>query len=217
MTDPHAGARLWRSLREEVARAVVGGEEPLRLLTVALLAEGHALIEDVPGVGKTLLARAFARAPGPRLRPGAGHPRPAPVGRHRLERAGRWLLPIHSRTDLHERAAGRRDQPRHAAHPVGTARGDAGAPGQRRWRDAPDSGALPGAGHPEPDRARGDVRAAGGAAGPIPRPHRPGLPGRGRRTRDRAALPRRRRAARGAERGHGARRAAGASATRRAG
>ena len=64
MSDPHAGARLWRSLREEVARAVVGGEGPLRLLTVALLAEGHALIEDVPGVGKTLLARAFARALG---------------------------------------------------------------------------------------------------------------------------------------------------------
>jgi MoxR-like ATPase len=64
MTDPHAGAKLWRTLRDEVARAVVGGEEPLRLLTVALLAEGHALIEDVPGVGKTLLARAMARALG---------------------------------------------------------------------------------------------------------------------------------------------------------
>jgi MoxR-like ATPase len=64
MTDPHAGARLWRSLREEVARAVVGGEEPLRLLAVALLAEGHALIEDVPGVGKTMLARALARSTG---------------------------------------------------------------------------------------------------------------------------------------------------------
>ena len=64
MTDPLGGARFWRSLRGEVARAVVGAEEPLRLLTVALLAEGHALIEDVPGVGKTLLARAFARALG---------------------------------------------------------------------------------------------------------------------------------------------------------
>jgi MoxR-like ATPase len=64
MTDPHAGARLWRSLREEVAPAVIGAEQPLRLLTVALLAEGHALLEDVPGVGKTLLARAFARALG---------------------------------------------------------------------------------------------------------------------------------------------------------
>jgi MoxR-like ATPase len=56
------GARAWRTLRAAVAEAVVGGDEPLRLLAVALLAEGHALIEDVPGVGKTLLARAFARA-----------------------------------------------------------------------------------------------------------------------------------------------------------
>jgi MoxR-like ATPase len=64
MTDPHAGERLWQGLRTEVARAVVGAEEPLRLLAVTLLAEGHALIEDVPGVGKTLLARAFSRALG---------------------------------------------------------------------------------------------------------------------------------------------------------
>jgi MoxR-like ATPase len=64
MTDPHDGARLWSALREAVGRAVVGGDEPLRLLTIALLAEGHALLEDVPGVGKTLLAHAFARALG---------------------------------------------------------------------------------------------------------------------------------------------------------
>ena len=62
--DPHAGARLWASLREAVSHAVVGGEAPLRLLTIALLGEGHALLEDVPGVGKTLLARAFSRALG---------------------------------------------------------------------------------------------------------------------------------------------------------
>ena len=64
MSDPHAGARLWRSLRDEVAGAVIGAEGPLRLMTIALLAEGHALLEDVPGVGKTLAARAFARALG---------------------------------------------------------------------------------------------------------------------------------------------------------
>ena len=58
------GARAFRALREAVAIAVVGADEPLRLLAVALLADGHALIEDVPGVGKTLLARAFARALG---------------------------------------------------------------------------------------------------------------------------------------------------------
>ena len=61
---PADGARAFRALHEATASAVVGAEEPLRLLTIALLAEGHALIEDVPGIGKTLLARAFARALG---------------------------------------------------------------------------------------------------------------------------------------------------------
>jgi MoxR-like ATPase len=47
-----------------VGRAVVGGEEPLRLALIALLADGHVLVEDVPGTGKTLLARAIGRALG---------------------------------------------------------------------------------------------------------------------------------------------------------
>jgi len=62
LTDPNAGARLWTALSASVARAVVGADEPLRLLAIALLADGHALLEDVPGVGKTLLARAFSRS-----------------------------------------------------------------------------------------------------------------------------------------------------------
>ena len=55
---------FWARLRTAVAEAVVGQDHALRLLAVALLAEGHALIEDVPGVGKTLLAHAFSRALG---------------------------------------------------------------------------------------------------------------------------------------------------------
>jgi MoxR-like ATPase len=43
---------------------MVGAHEPLRLLTAALLVSGHVLVEDVPGVGKTLLAKAFARSLG---------------------------------------------------------------------------------------------------------------------------------------------------------
>jgi MoxR-like ATPase len=58
----HAGKRLWDDLRREVGKAVVGIDEPLRLVLVALLADGHVLVEDVPGTGKTLLARAVARA-----------------------------------------------------------------------------------------------------------------------------------------------------------
>jgi MoxR-like ATPase len=48
---------------DEVATAVVGAEPALELLLIAL-AVVHALIEDVPGVGKTFLARAFSRALG---------------------------------------------------------------------------------------------------------------------------------------------------------
>src|SRR3954447_1406256 len=58
------GRRFWSDLRESVGRAVVVDDKPLRLLVVALLAHGHALVEDVPGVGKTLLTRAFSRALG---------------------------------------------------------------------------------------------------------------------------------------------------------
>ena len=47
-------------LLENVGSVVLGKPAPIRLAVVALLAEGHALIEDVPGVGKTLLARAIA-------------------------------------------------------------------------------------------------------------------------------------------------------------
>jgi MoxR-like ATPase len=56
--------RLWGRLGESVGSAMVGAHEPLRLLTAALLVNGHVLVEDVPGVGKTLLAKSFARSLG---------------------------------------------------------------------------------------------------------------------------------------------------------
>src|SRR5512135_2210290 len=41
------GERFWRALRAAVGTAVVVGDDPLRLLAIALLAHGHALVEDV--------------------------------------------------------------------------------------------------------------------------------------------------------------------------
>jgi len=63
-STPLDGERFWRAVRDSVLQAVVVDEQAIRLLLVAVLAHGHALIEDVPGVGKTLLARAFSRALG---------------------------------------------------------------------------------------------------------------------------------------------------------
>ena len=49
---------------ENVSKVIVGKENVIRLMFVALLCEGHVLIEDIPGVGKTTLARAVAKSIG---------------------------------------------------------------------------------------------------------------------------------------------------------
>jgi MoxR-like ATPase len=55
------GARF-HDVEGNVERALRGKREEIRLALVALVAEGHLLIEDVPGVGKTMLAKAIARS-----------------------------------------------------------------------------------------------------------------------------------------------------------
>ncbi len=49
---------------ESIGRVIVGRDEVVELALVALLADGHILIEDVPGIGKTTLAKAIARSVG---------------------------------------------------------------------------------------------------------------------------------------------------------
>ncbi|WP_009633811.1 AAA family ATPase [Synechocystis sp. PCC 7509] len=54
--------QLLDTLTENLGRTIVGKSEAIRLVLVALLSGGHVLLEDVPGVGKTLLAKSLARS-----------------------------------------------------------------------------------------------------------------------------------------------------------
>ena len=60
--DLARAAELLQTLRTEVGKAVVGQQEAVDQTLIALVACGHVLIEGVPGLGKTLLARALAKA-----------------------------------------------------------------------------------------------------------------------------------------------------------
>src|SRR3989442_15330632 len=53
-----------RSIRQNVGRVIIGKEEVIDLLMAALLCEGHVLFEDVPGIGKTTLAKTLAKSLG---------------------------------------------------------------------------------------------------------------------------------------------------------
>ena len=72
MTDPSTGptldvgrtAQLATEVLDEVCRAVVGKREQLSLILCGVLAGGHVLLEDLPGLGKTLAARSFAQTLG---------------------------------------------------------------------------------------------------------------------------------------------------------
>ena len=57
-------SRAAAAIRENVGRVIVGKAATIDLLLVAVLSEGHALIEDVPGLGKTVMAKALARSLG---------------------------------------------------------------------------------------------------------------------------------------------------------
>ncbi|MCO6042247.1 AAA family ATPase [Thermococcus alcaliphilus] len=58
------GKEFMERLKKEVNKAVVGKEDVIEFLTIALLSEGHVLIEGIPGVAKTTIAKAFSKAIG---------------------------------------------------------------------------------------------------------------------------------------------------------
>ena len=57
-------AEMASRVRENVGKVIVGREQVLDYTLAAILSEGHILLDDVPGLGKTMLAKSFARSIG---------------------------------------------------------------------------------------------------------------------------------------------------------
>ena len=131
-----AAADRAERILDEVERAVVGKRPALELALCALLADGHVLIEDNPGLAKTLIARSFATATVTRFSRVQFTPdlMPSDVTGASIFNQRTTEFEFRPGPGLHQRAAGRRDQPRAAEDPGGAARGDAGAPGHNRDR-----------------------------------------------------------------------------------
>src|SRR6201986_3312432 len=82
-------------LRRELGRVVVGAEAPTRALIIALVARGHVLVQGVPGLGKTLLAKTLARTLGGEFKRIQGTPDLMPsdiIGVHVFDEAQRTFM-----------------------------------------------------------------------------------------------------------------------------
>ena len=76
-------AQAAAQIKSNIGQVLVGKDDVVELILAAVLSGGHVLIEDVPGIGKTTLARALANSLDLRLQANPMHPRPAALGHHR--------------------------------------------------------------------------------------------------------------------------------------
>ena len=154
MTDPTTQplASDARRVMQNVERVIVGKADVVELMLVALLCEGHVLIEDVPGIGKTMLARSIARSLDCTFRRVQCTPDLLPA-----DITGTYVY--NQRTSDFEFRAGPiftqvlladEIKPRHAPQSIRSAGGHGGAAGHYRGRYSPSPTPLRGSGHPKP-------------------------------------------------------------------
>ena len=167
--DPGAVAETGARLRANIQRAVKVRDEVVRDVLVALLAEGHVLIEDYPGVGKTALARALARsldAEYARVQCTVDLLPADVIGTNVFnQREARFEFhpgPVFANVVLVDEV--NRTSPKTQSGPAGV---HAGAACDGRRPGARAGAAVPGHRDPEPDRVRGDLSPSRGSARPV--------------------------------------------------
>ena len=194
MTIEELTAQAERIL-DEVERAVVGKREALELVLLGLLADGHVLIEDYPGLAKTLIARSFARSTGLDFARVQFTPdlMPSDVTGSSIYNQRTRRLRVPARADLRATccSATRSTARRRRRRPRCSRRCRSGR--SRSRADASARAAVHRARDAEPDRVRGHLSAARGAARPLPAADRRRLPGARRRVGDARAAARPRR------------------------
>ena len=175
-------------VKENIGRVIVGRDEVVELALVALLAEGHMLIEDVPGVGKTMLAKAIAKSVGCSFKRIQFTPDLMPsdvTGIHYYnQKSGEFEFrpgPIIANIVL-------ADEINRATPRTQSALLEAMEERQVTLDGDATPIAFPGAGDTEPDRTGRYLPAAGGTARPLPHARARRLPGRGGRGRYPPAL-----------------------------
>ena len=182
VTDRAPARRRARSSSRSI---VVGKDEPLKLALACLLARGHLLIEDIPGVGKSTLAQALATTLGLKYAriQFTSDLLPADVLGVSIFDERAQAFRFHAGPDLPFGRARRRDQPRAAEDAERAARSDGGAPGVARRPDAPAARSVLRHRDAEPGRADRRLSAARIAARPLPDGDRARLSGRAGRAR----------------------------------
>ena len=130
---------LAAKVRENVRRVIIGNETQIDLILTAVVAGGHVLLEDVPGTGKTVLARALSQS----LRCAFSRVQftpdllPADITGMSVYQPGEGKFVFQPGPGVYQHPPRRRDQPRHAAHAVGSFGVHGRKAGDRRRRHAP--------------------------------------------------------------------------------
>ena len=148
----------YQRLAAELGKRIIGQDEIIRDLFVALAVQGHVLMIGVPGLAKTLLVRSLAEILELQFQRIQFTPDLMPsdiTGTEIIEEAadGKRRVPLRARADLRQPAARRRDQPHAAQDPGRPARSHAGTVRHRRRAHLRAAVTLFCVGHAEPHRA----------------------------------------------------------------